>query len=461
MEKWNRIAHQPCIPLGKDGRRITACPEHIALSLEAAEEGMVLLKNEGGVLPFPAGTRTAIFGKGQIDYVRGGGGSGDVTTSYTRSIYEGMKQKEAEGRIQIFDPLSAFYEEEVRRQYAAGAEVGKTVEPAVPEKLLAAARRFADTAVIVISRYSSEGWDRKGIPGDGDFYLSAQEQAMVEAVKAAFPKVAAVLDVGGMVDSSWFKDEPAIQSVLLAWQAGIEGGLAVADILCGAANPSGKLTDTFAGSFDDYPSSAGFHESEEYVDYTDDIYVGYRYFETIPGAAQKVNYPFGFGLSYTQFEITPDRAEEKDGTVRISACVTNVGDRAGKEVVQAYAQAPQGKLGKPERALVSFIKTRLLQPGESSALSLTFTARDLASYDEASSAWVLEAGDYGIYAGYMGRQIQRIVLNTGHILLPQPAVHCQNHRIRLLTASDLPYQRGCKRIHWNKIQSLVFVLGNP
>ena len=126
---------------------------------------MVLLKNEGGVLPFPAGTRTAIFGKGQIDYVRGGGGSGDVTTSYTRSIYEGMKQKEAEGRIQIFDPLSAFYEEEVRRQYAAGAEVGKTVEPAVPEKLLAAARRFADTAVIVISRYSSEGWDRKGIPG--------------------------------------------------------------------------------------------------------------------------------------------------------------------------------------------------------------------------------------------------------------------------------------------------------
>ena len=202
MEKWNRIAHQPCIPLGKDGRRITACPEHIALSLEAAEEGMVLLKNEEGVLPFPAGTRTAIFGKGQIDYVRGGGGSGDVTTSYTRSIYEGMKQKEEEGRIQIFDPLSAFYEEEVRRQYAAGAEVGKTVEPAVPEKLLAAARRFADTAVIVISRYSSEGWDRKGIPGDGDFYLSAQEQAMVEAVKAAFPKVAAVLDVGGMVDSS-------------------------------------------------------------------------------------------------------------------------------------------------------------------------------------------------------------------------------------------------------------------
>ena len=403
MEKWNRIAHQPCIPLGEDGRLVTACAEHIALSLEAAEEGMVLLKNEGSVLPFADGTKVAIFGKGQIDYVRGGGGSGDVTTAYTRNVSEGMKQKEAEGRIQVFDPLSAFYAEEVKRQYAAGTENGKTAEPAVPAELLEAARRFTDTAVVVICRYSSEGWDRKGIPGDGDFYLSCEEQAMVEAVKAAFPRVAAVLDVGGMVDSSWFKDEPAIQSVLLAWQAGIEGGLAIADILCGVSNPSGKLVDTFAGSFDDYPSSANFNESEEYVDYTEDIYVGYRYFETIPGAAQKVNYPFGFGLSYTQFEIDPIRAEEKEGVIRISACVTNVGDRAGKEVVQVYAQAPQGKLGKPARVLASFAKTRLLQPGESQRVSLSFAVEDLASYDDlgkiAKSAYILEAGEYRFHVG--------------------------------------------------------------
>ena len=403
MEKWTRIAHQPCLPMGKDGRRVTACEEHIALSLAAAEEGMVLLKNEGEVLPLSVGTKLAVFGKGQIDYVRGGGGSGEVTTSYTRNIYEGLKIKEAEGKVQVFDALSAFYEENVRQQYAAGAEIGKTVEPEIPQELLAAARRFADTAAVVINRFSGEGWDRKGIPGDGDFYLSPQEQAMVEAVKAAFPRVIVVLDVGGMVDSSWFKDVPAIQSVLLAWQAGIEGGLAIAELLCGDANPSGKLVDTFAGSFDDYPSSAHFNDSEDYVEYTEDIYVGYRYFETIPGAARKVNYPFGFGLSYTQFAIDQIRGEEKDGMIRLSACVTNVGERAGKEVVQVYAQAPQGKLGKPARTLVSFVKTRLLAPGETQTVFLSFTVDSLASYDDlgkvAKSAYVCEAGGYRFHLG--------------------------------------------------------------
>ena len=403
MEKWTRIAHQPCLPMGKDGRRVTACEEHIALSLAAAEEGMVLLKNEGEVLPLSVGTKLAVFGKGQIDYVRGGGGSGEVTTSYTRNIYEGLKIKEAEGKVQVFDALSAFYEENVRQQYAAGAEIGKTVEPEIPQELLAAARRFADTAAVVINRFSGEGWDRKGIPGDGDFYLSPQEQAMVEAVKAAFPRVIAVLDVGGMVDSSWFKDVPAIQSVLLAWQAGIEGGLAIAELLCGDANPSGKLVDTFAGSFDDYPSSAHFNDSEDYVEYTEDIYVGYRYFETIPGAARKVNYPFGFGLSYTRFAIDQIRGEEKDGMIRLSACVTNVGERAGKEVVQAYAQAPQGKLGKPARTLASFVKTRLLAPGETQKVFLSFAVDSLASYDDlgkvAKSAYVCEAGEYRFHLG--------------------------------------------------------------
>ena len=412
MEKWTRIAHQPCLPMGKDGRRVTACEEHIALSLAAAEEGMVLLKNEGEVLPLSVGTKLAVFGKGQIDYVRGGGGSGEVTTSYTRNIYEGLKIKEAEGKVQVFDALSAFYEENVRQQYAAGAENGKTVEPEIPQELLAAACRFADTAVVVINRFSGEGWDRKGIPGDGDFYLSPQEQAMVDAVKAVFPRVIAVLDVGGMVDSSWFKDEVAIQSVLLAWQAGIEGGLAIAELLCGDANPSGKLVDTFAGSFDDYPSSAHFNDSEDYVEYTEDIYVGYRYFETIPGAAQKVNYPFGFGLSYTRFVIDQVKGEERDGKICLSACVTNVGERAGKEVVQAYAQAPQGKLGKSARTLASFVKTRLLAPGETQKVFLSFAVDSLASYDDlgkvAKSAYVCEAGEYRFHLGNSVRNTVKV-----------------------------------------------------
>ena len=418
MKKWTRIAHQPCLPLGKDGRLVTACEEHIALSLAAAEEGMVLLKNEKGLLPFAAGTRLALFGKGQIDYVRGGGGSGEVTTSYTRNIYEGLKRKEKEEKVQIFDALSAFYEKNVRDQYENGVQIGQTVEPEIPKELLASARSFTDTAVVTICRFSGEGWDRKGIPGDGDFYLSPQEQRMVESVKAAFPRVAVVLDVGGMVDSSWFKDDPAIQSVLLAWQAGIEGGLAVADILCGDANPSGKLTDTFAGSFEDYPSSAHFNDSEDYVEYTEDIYVGYRYFETIPGAASRVNYPFGFGLSYTSFSIDQITGEERDGRIHLSACVTNTGDRAGREVVQAYVQAPQGKLGKPERALAAFAKTRLLAPGETQRVFLSFETDSLASYDDlgkvARSAYIMEAGEYRFHLG-------NSVRNT----VPVPFVHTE------------------------------------
>lgn len=407
MEKWTRIAHQPCLPMGKDGRLVTACEEHIRLSRTAATEGMVLLKNEGGVLPLKRGSKAAVFGKGQIDYVRGGGGSGEVTTSYTRNIYEGLKIKEAEGKLQVFDALSHFYEENVKQQYAQGKENGKTVEPAVPEELLQAARRFTDTAVITICRFSGEGWDRKGIPGDGDFYLSPQEQAMVDSVTSAFPRVAVVLDVGGMVDSAWFKDNDRIQSVLLAWQAGIEGGLAVADILCGDVNPSGKLVDTFAGSFDDYPSSANFNESEDYVEYTEDIYVGYRYFETIPGAAEKVNYPFGYGLSYTSFAIEGVSAQlqEMNGVAQIvaQASVTNTGSMAGKEVVQLYYSAPQGKLGKPAKVLGAFAKTRCLQPGETQKVTLNLTVDSMASYDDtgkvAKSAYVMEAGEYAFHLG--------------------------------------------------------------
>ena len=407
MEKWTRIAHQPCLPMGKDGRLVTACEEHIRLSRTAATEGMVLLKNEGGVLPLKRGSKAAVFGKGQIDYVRGGGGSGEVTTSYTRNIYEGLKMKEAEGKLQVFHALSHFYEENVMQQYAQGKENGKTVEPAVPEELLQAARRFTDTAVITICRFSGEGWDRKGIPGDGDFYLSPQEQAMVDAVTAAFPRVAVVLDVGGMVDSAWFKDNDRIQSVLLAWQAGIEGGLAVADILCGDVNPSGKLVDTFAGSFDDYPSSANFNESEDYVEYTEDIYVGYRYFETIPGAAEKVNYPFGYGLSYTSFVIEDAgaRLQEKNGEAQVvaQANVTNTGGMAGKEVVQLYYSAPQGKLGKPAKVLGAFAKTRCLQPGETQKVTLTLAVDSMASYDDTGkvtkSAYVMEAGEYVFHLG--------------------------------------------------------------
>lgn len=323
MQKWTRVLYQPGIPLGENGERVTACKKHIALSKEAAKEGMVLLKNDRNVLPLAKGSKVALFGKASFDYVRGGGGSGEVTVSYARNLYEGfglMKDK-----VTVFEELSAFYRDNVKAQYQAGRVPGMTIEPEIPAELLKKARAYTDTAIITICRFSGEGWDRKSIVDtenknlfiseeemakrsaeifeDGDFCLTHAEQEMVNAVKTHFERVIVVMNVGGMVDSSWFCDEERIQAVLMAWQGGIEGGLAAAELLMGEGSPSGKLVDTFAKELADYPSTAYFHESERFVDYTEDIYVGYRYFETIPNAADKVNYPFGFGLSYTDFVL--------------------------------------------------------------------------------------------------------------------------------------------------------------
>ena len=430
MEKWTRFFYQPCLPLGEEGRRVTGSREHIRLSREAAAEGMVLLKNEGALLPFRKGQKLAVFGKACTDYVKGGGGSGDVTVAYTRNLMEGLKIKEQEGKVEIFWPAAEYYEKEIRDQYARGYCPGMTVEPEVPDELLTCAKAFTDTAVITICRYSGEGWDRKSIAdkafagGDqslaqlsakifenGDFCLTEAEKKMVEKVKTAFPHVAVVLNVGGMLDTSWFKEDGKISAVLLAWQGGMEGGLAAADILCGDVNPSGKLTDTFAGTLEDYPSSKSFHESLDYVNYEEDIYVGYRYFETFPQAKEKVIYPFGYGLSYTEFEICTKDLKIEDGQVKVKAEVTNLGKRGGKEVVQVYYSAPQGKLGKPALELGAFGKTRLLAPGESQTMLLEFPVSSMASFDDmgkiSRAAYVLEAGEYGFYVGNSAENLEK------------------------------------------------------
>ncbi len=432
MEKWTRVKFQPNLPLGENGERLTGSLGHIGLSKEAAKEGMVLLKNRGDILPLKKGTRVALFGKATFDYVKGGGGSGDVTVAYIRNLYEGLKmQKDV---VSIFEPLCDYYRKDVERQYAQGSVPGMTIEPEVPRELLDEAKAYADTAVISICRFSGEGWDRKSIVdtdnknmgegeldmavrsskifANGDFCLSAEEAAMVETVKKNFPRVVVVMNVGGMVDTSWFVREDAIGAVLMAWQGGMEGGLAAAELLVGKGNPSGKLSDTFAQTLEDYPSTGDFHESRDYVNYTEDIYVGYRYFETVPGADQKVNYPFGFGLSYTTFQTDVLSAEEKEGQVRIQVEITNTGSRDGKEVVQVYFEAPQGRLGKPKRQLIAFAKTRSLRPGESQRLYLSFEIRDMASYDDTGkvqrAAYVLEKGDYFFHVGTSVRDTVRL-----------------------------------------------------
>ena len=422
MEKWIRARFLPGIPLGADGRRVTAGKEHIALSRRAAREGMVLLKNEGNALPLRPDCKVALFGKATADYVKGGGGSGDVTVPYIRNIADGFA--EVLGKEAVFPDTVEFYRQYVAEQYAAHWAPGMIAEPDVPEEMLRNARAFTDTAVISVSRFSGEGWDRKSsraqitrkdpVTGDavsmsdvlferGDFYLSDAERRMVETVSRTFEKTIVVINAGGMVETACFRDNPRIKGLLLAFQGGMEGGCAEAELLAGLASPSGKLTDTYAADLEDYPGCADFYDSEDYVHYYEDIYVGYRYFETLPGMAEKVVYPFGFGLSYTRFSLTRQTILFTADDAKISVLVTNEGDCAGKEVVQVYYSAPQGLLGKPAKELAGYRKTKLLAPGESEQIVIRFPLAQMASYDDlgkvACSAWVLEAGEYRFFVG--------------------------------------------------------------
>ena len=419
MERWARHKYQPNLPLLQN-KRVTACEEHIALSREAAREGMVLLKNEKDLLPLSGKEKVALFGKACVDYVKGGGGSGDVYTPFIHDLRDGFR----EAGVEIFEPLWDYYRDMMEAQYRKGAQRGMTMEPPVPNDLLRKAKDFADVAIISISRFSGEGWDRTGtechsddesksdnsLPRiaaglfpKGDFYLTDAEERMIKDVTDNFDKVVVVLNVGGIMETAWIRDDEKITAALMAWQCGMEGGPAAVDLLLGKENPSGRLPDTFAKSMDDYPSTRDMTESMDYVNYTEDIYVGYRYFETIPGAAEKVVYPFGYGLSYTGFEHRLLELGETESALIFRVSVKNVGRCAGKEVTAIYFEAPQGVLGKPSRILGAFGKTGKLSPGEVQELELILPKYAMASYDDlgkvCKSAYLLEAGEYHFYVG--------------------------------------------------------------
>ncbi len=395
----------------ENNKKITGCSTHTQLSRLAAQEGMVLLKNEARLLPLRHGSKIALFGRGSVAYVKGGGGSGDVFCAYVHNIYDGFLQKQAEGKVEINSAVADFYTNYIEEEKAAGRPVmGLNVrtEPLPPDGLIEDAAKESEVALITISRFSAEGADRAL---DGDYYLSEDEKQLVAKVTAVFDNTVLVLNVGAVTDSEYFKNNDKIQSVLLAWQAGMEGGMAIADILCGDAVPSGKLVDTFAKSFEDYPSSEGLFDDELAVHYHDDIYVGYRYFETVPEARDKVNYPFGFGLSYTSFEISELYMEEADGVISAKLKVTNTGVYRGKQVVQLYFSAPQGVLGKSALQLAAFAKTKELMPMESEELCLKLKVDDMASYDDLGkiqkSAYILEKGDYSFYIGSSVRDTEK------------------------------------------------------
>lgn len=412
MKKWTRIHYMPHTPLYEGQERVTGSQTHIDLSRHAAADGTVLLKNERGLLPLCRGERIAVFGKAQSDYVKGGGGSGDVTTAYVRSLLQGLRIKQSEGKLSICDALSDFYDGYVQKAYANGYAPGRVEEPELSEKLLYTAMAYTDTAIITLCRYSGEGMDRMGTPGDGDFYLCAAEERMIQKVLTHFNRVVVVLNVGGIVDTTWIKNDSRVGAALLPWQGGMEGGLAIADVLCGDACPNGRLTDTFAENFDAYPSADCFHESEDYVEYQEDIYVGYRYFETIPGAAEKVCYPFGYGLSYTEFKTDVVSFVVDSEHFCVEADVQNVGKMPGRDVLQLYVKAPQGRLGKAARSLVGFQKTKTLEPGQTQRLCICGKMDEIASFDDVGvvcrSAYVLEAGEYAFYLGRNVRDAEKL-----------------------------------------------------
>ncbi|MBP3329705.1 MAG: glycoside hydrolase family 3 C-terminal domain-containing protein [Clostridia bacterium] len=435
MNKYARFRFQPCIPLGEDGKCVTASLKHVNLSRKAATEGMVLLKNKDNALPLRKGEKIALFGKATIEYIKGGGGSGDVHTPYICNIFEGFEEKD----VKIYMPLIDFYKDYVKRESVnipTQAQINATwdivnamefctkrddmtydtfasmhvPEAEVPVSLIEDASKNADTAIITLSRFSAEGVDRR--PQGGDYYLSELEKDLITKAGKLFSKVIIVINSGATIDCEFLAENDDVDAVLFGWQGGLEGGAAIADVLCGDVNPSGKLADTIAKSYDYFPCKDDFWECFDHLDYSDDIYVGYRYFETIPGAKEYVRYPFGFGLSYTTFEITSKLALENEGKIVAVANVKNTGNVAGREVIQVYYSAPQGKLGKPARELCAYKKTKLLSPGEEETLVLSFNINDMASFDDLGkiqkSAYVLEKGAYKFYLGTDVRSAEKL-----------------------------------------------------
>ncbi|MBP5388933.1 MAG: glycoside hydrolase family 3 C-terminal domain-containing protein [Bacteroidales bacterium] len=419
---------------------------HADVALKAAEEGIVLLENNG-VLPLAAGLNIALYGVGSYDFIAGGTGSGNVNKAYVRSVADGLESRgyKLNAAIKTWYQQYIPYIKTTMRNSGNGGGSGVLLgDPVTPEMEVSRAfinRNVASTdlAVLTISRNAGEGGDRKA--EDGDWTLTGAEREMLQnlcdAYHVAGKKVVVVLNIGGVIETASWKNLP--DAILLAWTPGQEGGYAVADILAGNANPSGKLPMTFPVNYFDIPSSFNFPyaytggnsmnplasimggnqrrltKDVDYTNYEEGIWVGYRYFAT---AGKEVSYPFGYGLSYTTFAYSkPAVKVAKDGTVTASITVTNTGKVAGKEAVQLYIAAPAGGLEKPACELKAFAKTKLLAPGASETLTMTVDCYALASFNEAASAWQTAAGDYKVFFGASVADIRA----TGAFKIAKPA----------------------------------------
>lgn len=378
---------------------------------ESASQGMVLLKNEKKTLPFTQSDSIAIFGRCQINtYMSGTGSGGSVHVPYSVNVVEGFEnlKKEQFPVPQVNQTLVQIYKDWIcDHPFDSGngewaSEPWCQEEMTLTDDMVRSSARESKKAVVIIGRTAGEDQDNKA--EKGSYYLTDTEWANLRKICKEFEQVVVVLNVSNVIDLSWIDCDDFgghITAVLFSWQGGMQGGQACADILCGKTNPSGKLTDTIAYELEDYPSTRNFGNAEDEV-YEEDIYVGYRYFTTF--AREKVQFPFGFGLSYTTFRIAVTDYHFDASELCITVDVTNIGSCAGQEVVQVYAACPQGAQGKSEKTLCAFEKTRHLAPSETQTLHLVVPVKNLASYDDSGAtgyihSFVLEKGTYSLFVG--------------------------------------------------------------
>ena len=390
--------------------RVLDFEKYTAKARQAVAEGQVLLLNQNHVLPLPKGSHVAVFGRMQLHYYKSGTGSGGmVNVNKVTGILEALEESED---VQVYEPLVDVYRE-WEKDHPFDEGVGWGNEPwsqeemELNEALVEEAAEKNEYAIVILARTAGEDKDNKML--EGAYCLTSIEEDMLQKVRKYFAKMIVLLNTGNIMDMS-FMDKYRPDAVMYVWQGGMIGGLGTVDVLTGKVCPSGRLSDTIAAQMTDYPADPYFGGLEQNL-YVEDIYVGYRYFESV--AKSKVLYPFGFGLSYTTFSMEADGFSYAENQVSFVMKVTNTGSVAGKEVVQVYAKAPLGKLGKPARVLIDFKKTKELMPGECEALTFAIPTSVFASYNEVSTAgmpvgWVLEAGEYTIYAGGNVRDVYAV-----------------------------------------------------
>ena len=391
-------------------------------SRTVAADGAVLIKNEDQILPIKTTDKVSLFGRTQINYYRSGTGSGgSVNVLYATNLLKACRACET---ITINEDLATIYESWVAKNpFDDGGnrwacEPYNQKEMPLSEAIVKKARSKSNKAIVVIGRTAGEEKDNTDEPGS--YQLTAEEKNMLELVTKHFKQVIVLLNVANIIDMNWVNDPTYIHpigGILYTWQGGMEGANAVVDLLTGKVTPSGKLTDTIAYSLADYPAASNYGDPIKNY-YQEDIYVGYRYFETF--CPHKVQYEFGYGLSYTQFEMIPSDAYlitiNNESYIEFDVTVKNIGSYfSGKEVVQVYYSAPQGKLGKPAKVLIAFAKTTLLAPGASETLTIHFSINQMASYDDSGitghkSAYVLEAGDYHFYVGNSVKNVRPLYI---------------------------------------------------